>query len=450
MKFLSDKYREPNTRPGRPSIGMAVKLLTALGMVLGLSSCLTFGDKYESLPPGIWRGVLVLSQETDDFDEHTGGELPFNFEVIYDRPDSFYIVIHNGDERIIVDDIRTGVDRTTARDTIFINFPVYDTHITAQYEEDAIEGWWVVRNRPNYRVKFKAVHAKPYRFFEMDEPPAADLTGRWDCTFGLDKDMPTRSVGEFVQRGNKLTGTFMSLTGDDRFLEGTVSGDRVFLSVFDGTHAYLYEAKILPDGSLTGIYRSGNHYKTYWSATKADSLTLHDLGNPLQLTQTQSDAPISLSFPDPDGRFWDIHQPPLSGKPKIIQITGTWCPNCRDESLFLLDYLAEHPDPGFELMAIAFERHTDTLKALEAIRTYRDKMNIPYPITYGGTNQKSNASEMLPMLDKVVAFPTLLFLDRQNRVVATHTGFAGPATSEYVTFKRDFENLVAKITGHDE
>lgn len=55
----------------------------------------------------------------------------------------------------------------------------------------------------------------------------------------------------------------MTNTGDDRYLEGVVNGDRLHLSVFDGSHAYLYEAKIL-NGQLSGIYRSGKHYKTYW------------------------------------------------------------------------------------------------------------------------------------------------------------------------------------------
>ena len=99
--------------------------------------------------------------------------MPFNFEVIYDRPDSFHLVIHNGEERIVVNDIRMGVDRRTARDTLWIDFPLYDSHIQAQYEEDAIEGWWVAGNRKDYRIKFKALHSQPYRFFQNPDPPAS-------------------------------------------------------------------------------------------------------------------------------------------------------------------------------------------------------------------------------------------------------------------------------------
>ena len=414
-------------------------------LVLSSLSCIKLGEHYTGIPPGIWRGVLVLSDESEVFDEKTKGELPFNFEVIYVNPDSFYIVLHNGEERIVVNDISMGVNRRTARDTIRIDFPVYDSHIEAQCEEDAIEGWWVVHNRKDYRIKFKALHGQSYRFFQTLVPPAANLTGKWDCRFAIETESPSRAIGEFVQEGNHITGTFLSATGDDRFLEGVVNGDRLHLSVFDGSHAYLYEAKILPEGQLAGIYRSGNHYKTYWEGNRSDSLDAIELGDPLSLTQMKDDAPFTLSLPDTKGNIIDLSKGDYAGKPKIVQIMGTWCPNCRDETTFLLDYLKQHPDPGFELLGIAFERHTDTTKALAAIETYRQKLSIPYPIVYGGSNDKNKAAETLPMLNKVVAFPTLIFLDKDNQVVAIHTGFSGPATSGYDAFKEEFNQLVSKL-----
>lgn len=52
---------------------------------------------------------------------------------------------------------------------------------------------------------------------------------------------------------------------------------------------------------------------------------------------------------------------------------GTWCPNCKDETTYLLEYLQKHPDPGFEIVGVAFERHTEVPKALEALKTYKEK-----------------------------------------------------------------------------
>ena len=160
------------------------------------SSCIKLGEPFSGLPPGTWRGVLQVTDDTTGFDEKSGGQLPFNFEVIYDNPDSFHIVIHNAEERIEVRDIRLGTDRRTGRDTLWIDFPVYDSHIQAQYEEDWIEGFWVARNRKDYKIRFKATHGKTYRFFENPEPPAADLTGTWEAHFEIESENPSTSIGE--------------------------------------------------------------------------------------------------------------------------------------------------------------------------------------------------------------------------------------------------------------
>src|SRR5678810_966860 len=114
------------------------------------SACIKFGESYSGLPPGPWRGVLYLSDDTTGFDEHSHGELPFNIDIVYANPDSFYMVIHNGPEDIPVTDITMGTDRKTGRDTLWIDFPVYDSHFRAQYQEDWIEGWWIAGNRKDY------------------------------------------------------------------------------------------------------------------------------------------------------------------------------------------------------------------------------------------------------------------------------------------------------------
>lgn len=424
---------------------MHLRFAIAGVVLLALTSCLTLGTSFKGLPPGIWRGILILAEGDDAAEERAKAELPFNFEVIYDRPDSFHIEIRNGTERIIVRDIRMGVDRRTGRDTVWIDFPLYDAHIRAQYEEDALEGYWVVRNRKEYQIRFKALHGQAHRFLQLPEPPAADVSGHWLCQFGLDTGKPDTMIGDFQQEGNALHGTFLSPTGDFRYLEGTVSGDRMFLSVFDGSHAYLFEAKILADGKLSGIYRSGNHYKTYWEGERTTMHSSKDIANPYTLTRMRSDVPFTLTLPDTDGKLVSVHAPPYAGRPRILQVMGTWCPNCKDETEFLLNYLKVHPNPGFDVIGISFERHTDSVKAIQAIRTYKDKMGIPYPILIGGTHQKDKAGKVLSMLENVVAYPTLIFLRPDGHVDAIHTGFSGPATDDYAEFMKDFDHYVLRI-----
>jgi len=48
----------------------------------------------------------------------------------------------------------------------------------------------------------------------------------------------------------------------------------------------------------------------------------------------------------------------------------------------------------------------------------------------------------MPQITKIKSFPTLLFLDKTNRIRNVHTGFNGPATSEYEDFERQFKLIV--------
>lgn len=428
-----------------------------LVLSFSLQGCLVVDNPYSGLPPGPWRAVLKIDRNPVvpnprgeplpekiglQLEEIVAGELPFNFEVVYPNPDSFYLVLRNGEERIVLDDISIGRDIRTAKDTILINFPVFDSYIKGIFVENVIEGEWVVRNRENYRIPFVAYHGRNHRFTHLKKPPVMDVSGRWEVTFGLDEDeSPYPAIGDFHQDGNHLTGTFLTETGDYRYLEGTVQEDRLYLSVFDGSHAFLFGAKILPDSSLTGFFRSGIHYRTLWQATKNPDAQLR---HPDELTQLEEGFDtFDFKFENPRGESITPSDPSYTGKVKIIQLMGTWCPNCRDETLFLRDYLAEKKDEELAIIALAFERYPDKNRAMEAIRRYQRKMNLSYEVLLAAnSDDKTVASAQLPMLEEIVSFPTLIILDKNNRVRKIHTGFNGPATTEYADFTKEFDTFI--------
>ena len=66
-------------------------------------------------------------------------------------------------------------------------------------------------------------------------------------------------------------------------------------------------------------------------------------------------------------------------------------------------------------------------------------MGLNYDIAWVGNAGTAEVMKVFPQVIKASAFPTILFLDRQNKIVKTYTGFYGPATSEYQKFKKDFE-----------
>lgn len=438
-----------------------LRLLTLPVLALAITACVFVQERYPTLPPGPYRAVLeleyqpvvpnpkgipTLENQKLEFDEVTEGLLPFNMEVIYENDTTFRIDIINGDEVLTVlpRNIRAGWDQRAGRDTLRIDFPVYDTHISAYYEENVVEGVYVVHYRENYRIPFKAYFGKNHRFTNMRKEPAADLSGNWAVVFeGEKNEDPYPGIAEFTQKGNDIRGTFRTETGDYRFLEGTVQKDKLYLSVFDGAHAFLFEAKINADGTLNGTFRSGRHYITNWTAQKDENAVLR---SPDGLTTMREDTPLSFTFPTADGKQVSLDDAKYQGKPKLIKIMGTWCPNCREEADFLKEYLAGNDTKDLEVIALAFEQYgADDDRSREVIRKYEQEMNVPWPVLLAGSSDKEKAGAALPMLSKVISYPTLLFVDRENNVRRIYTGFNGAATSSWETFQQEFDASVKEL-----
>ncbi|MEL6922553.1 MAG: TlpA disulfide reductase family protein [Bacteroidota bacterium] len=422
------------------------------------SGCLVMEGRYRYLAPGPWRAVLQLdpSYVTPNekgqplpekvnlkFKEVTKGELPFVFEVIYDTEDQFHIEIINGEERIRVDDIQVGRAKGDTRDTFRINFPVFDSYIRGLYEEKVMEGEWVVLNRENYTIPFIARQGKNHRFTTLKKTPKIDLNGKWAAMFEIETDDPYPAIGDFVQEGNRLTGTFLTETGDYRYLEGTVQDNKMYLSVFDGAHAFLFEALINDDSTLTGTFRSGTHYQTVWEARRDPDFKLKSAYD-LTYLKPGFDK-LEFSFENTAGKTVSLSDESYKGKIKIVQLFGTWCPNCRDETNFLVDYLQKHPHPDLEVIALAFERHKDKSKAMKALRTYKEKFGMNYELLLAGPNDKEEAAKSLPMLNQIISYPTLIFVDKNDQVRKIHTGFSGPATDQYQDFIKEFETTLREL-----
>lgn len=414
-----------------------------------LAGCIVVDTTFTEVPPGPWRGVFYLDgrlnarvepdaiAEDYNLQDVNRGELPVNLEFSYRDDSTLLLTLINGEERIAVDDITFARELSTARDTITVRFPLNDTYLTGYHEGGIIEGYFVDETREGgaYSIPFAAFHGVGYRFTELRKEPVTDLTGRWATEFGIDDSTRTEAaIAEFEQDGNHLTATFLTPTGDYRYLEGTIQADRFYLSTFDGEHVYLFSGKVLPDSSLIGLFRSGRDYQSIWTARRdADaSLPLAD-----EATRVlEPGAPVSLSATLPDGGALRVAD--LPGQLKVLTIMGSWCPNCKDEALFLDSLRATLPPGAVSFAGLAFERFRDTTRALAAIERFGERLDLGFPIALAGFADKAEATARLGFLDEVRSFPTLVVLDTDDRVVYTHTGFAGPATSAYGDFTRAF------------
>lgn len=423
--------------------------------ILLVSACVTTDTAFTRVAPGAWRGVLELEKyripvnDKDTviilYDQFKPGELPFNFEVTYVDNERFYIEIINGQERIRLDSIQYGRDRTQARDTMNVWFPEYQSYIHAEIRGGVMQGEWVVTTKEDYRIPFYAHAGRGYRFTSLQEKPQRDLTGNWAAIFGVDGNLEDqeKAIGEFKQNGNHLEGTFRTETGDYRFLEGTVQGRKFYLSCFDGAHAYLFNGSIRND-TLLGEFRSGHRYQSLWTAWKDPNF---QLSNADSLVQIKKGANIQFSVSTPEGKKLEYPSAVFDNKIKVFTVMGTWCPNCHDEQIFLREFVKEHPDlaADMSIVAFAFERNKDSTQINQHLLNYKKKLGIPFEIAYAGKSDKASAASFFPALERVLAFPTLMVIDKKGQVKLVHTGFDGPATSKYADFKQEFTRLIQAL-----
>jgi peroxiredoxin len=398
-------------RPGRPVRGL---LSTCLLLATLLAGCEPPPPEIPALE-GRWRGELMTA----------GGPLPFGIEFGRDAQGGLAAWYLNGAERAPVTEVRLDGDQ------LLLAIPALASRIGATLDERGLTGQLELlgRGAETAVIPFSARPAD-YRFFPRPAPASLDVSGRWQTEF-IAFGQTIQAVGEFVQEGSRVTGTFLTPTGDYRFLEGEVRDRELYLSTFAGGHVFLFRAVEGPGGVLVGQFWSGLAEPQTWTAV-ADPLA--ELPDPTSLTRITGER-FPFSFPDPEGQQVSLADPRFAGQVVIITIAGSWCPNSHDEVAFMAPFVAANADRGLSAVGLMFEHHAEFERAAEALRIYREHQRIDFPLLVAGTSNRRQAAETLRamQLEGTVAFPTTIVLDRQHRVRRVHTGFRGPATGDYYT-----------------
>lgn len=381
-------------------------------------------QKSTELKSGIWRGVMAVQD---------GHQLPFNFEVSKSEA-GYRVQVYNAEEVLEIDEI------STKGDSIIMRMPVFDGYIAGTFSLDSMNGEFI-KDDLDRRVPFLAVSGDSDRF-KGNNPPGVEVGGIWETYFSKGSEDEYEAKGIFQQDGSRATGTFRTTTGDYRYLEGVVEGDSLKLSTFDGAHVFLFLARVT-DSTMQGVFYSGNHFQEPFEGRRNATYELPDEDSLTYLKEGYEK--VDFSFPDENGNLISPDDPEFRDKVVILQIMGTWCPNCLDETRFLVDYLKEKGQEDLKVISLAFEYARTEETAFRGIRRLKERLGVPYPILlaqYGSSN-KQTANEKLPMLNHILSYPTTVFIDKEGRVRKIHTGFNGPATGEkYTEFKTEFHDFV--------
>ena len=349
--------------------------------------------------------------------------------------------IVNGVERIPID-IKWGKDSTFTS-----SLPLFNTYFEGKKEKGIVTGEWVDPTRTgDYRIPFQIVNNK---IREFDTKVHAPVHAKYKIVFE-DDTVPAILDMAAVREEFVVYGTVLTETGDYRYLQGEpFENSRFYLSAFDGTHLF-YLAAQLVDNKIEGVFMSGKHYMAKFSGEananfelrKADELTW--MKNPKETLSLKlnSDAKTERSFGEKDWR----------GKVTLVQIMGTWCPNCTDESRFVKSMYEKYHAQGLEVVPVSFERGTDKQVAFTRINSQAKQMALPYPVYLGtGADSPQKAAAIVfAQLNHVMSFPTLILIGKDGKVKKVWTGFYGPGTGvHYTNHTKEIEDAVLRLLRKD-
>jgi len=405
-----------------------ILVLSGLSVLLSCNSQPKQEEVTTEPKSGIWRATIALNDSI---------KLPFNFKLQGSEEDGYTLAITNADETIIATDISV-----VGNDTLKIQMPVFANYLLLQKGEEKMTGYYVNPDAENYLLPLEAVYGVEERF-EADQPNCCDINKKWAVKFSPQTEKEDPAIGYFEQEGSKVKGTFMTETGDYRYLQGVLSGDKLQLSTFDGSHLYYFDATIENGQEMNGRYFSGRSHYEPWMAYRDDDFELSD---PDTLTYIKEGYEgLSFAFPNLNGDTISLNDDRFDGKALIIQIMGSWCPNCMDESRYLRGAYEKYHQQGLEVVGLTFERVKDRETATIRAKKMVKDLDIPYAVLLAGATREDRAADALPMLNHIMSFPTSVYLDRNHQVVKIHTGFSGPGTPVYDSFVRESDKTIKEM-----
>ena len=420
---------------------MKQQIITKLSALTAITfiSLTSFAAGKIFLKEGKWRGEFKLNEKI----------LPFNFEVNGNSPENATFTLVNGTRQ---DNFKVQV---IEGDSIFIKMNTYDAALVGKLEDDGRFIGVYKSLVPNFRganLPFVAEYGKNYRFTEnaaTAEQPIADLSGKWNVKIISKDPNNANSVALLKQTGSKLTGVLMTVVGDTRELEGNVVGNKFYLSNFTGPSPFLISGEIGEDKKTitSGEYNIGIYFSQKFEATKDEHIELPD---PYKLTFLKEGySKLNFTFPDLNGNPVSINDAKYRGKVTIVEIIGTWCPNCTDQTRFLAPWFHNNKQRGVEAIAIGFEQKDDLEYAKYTLGKLKDFYKIEYDLVFGGIADKKVATEKLEGLNRMAAFPTTIIIDRAGRVREIYTGYTGEITGEYYKdyvkkFNKVLDQLIAE------
>jgi thiol-disulfide isomerase/thioredoxin len=274
---------------------------------------------------------------------------------------------------------------------------------------------------------------------------AVSPAGKYQVYFTDESRDKSATAATLWMQNGSLYGTFIAPDGDYGLLIGDASGGKFQLNRFTGWQAMAITLQ-QNAGNWTGNY--------YFLNDKPRAFTLEartdlDVPAPAEKQTSIKDPHAAFTFEgiSPSGETIRSSDNRFKGKPLIVDIMGTWCHNCQDEAPVLQQVQAQHAKDGLVVVAISFEIMDDAEAGKKNLKLYQDRLGLTYTLLYCGSMDDANVNQRLhTQLNNFFAYPTTLFIGRDGKVKAIHTGFKGPGTGEeFQSQIRDLNEMAARL-----
>jgi thiol-disulfide isomerase/thioredoxin len=370
---------------------------------------------------GLWNATISVN----------GSEIPFKIEFSGDGT-SVKGWFFNGKQH----ENSTGGEFTNG--SLVLNFDSYASVLKATLKDGALDGEYVTRG------KALPVHAVRAAKQAASNEKAPDISGLWYL-----EDVNSSKKGEkawqFIveQQGGEVSGSILRIDGDTGALTGTFKDGRFILSHFSGARPALLVVTPQSDGTLK-LELSGQHHEGVITAVRPEQARAKGFAEPTDAGQhtgvKDSAQPFTFSFPDLNGNVVSNTDARFRNKVVLINITGSWCPNCHDEAPFLAALYEKYHAQGLEIVALSFEE-AEQLPNPTRLKAFIKEYGIHYTVLLGG--ETSSAKDKLTQARDWDSWPTTFFVGRDGLVKGVHAGFPGQASG--ALYERETHEFVAEV-----
>jgi thiol-disulfide isomerase/thioredoxin len=407
-------------------IPASAKLAAATALAIFVIPLLALGQSVE----GKWDATVTMNHVS----------VPFGIEIDGTGAD-VHSYFFNGDDRV-----NPSSSGTFQNGFLALTFDSYATRLEATLNDGVLSGTYGGDSGSAYAFQAKRHDPRPAATGDQHAP---DISGLWEIQV---KSPKGESAWHFVvnQAGARIDAAILRVDGDTGNLSGNYKDSKFFLSHFTGERPFSVEVTPRSDGSLqlqiASFHDTQNLVALRPAEARARNLAPPD--DPTEHTRVKDlSQPLRFSFPDVTGRVVSNTDDRFQGKVVLVNITGSWCPNCHDEAPFLEELYRKYHDLGLEIVALDFEP-AEQLKSLSRVRAFIKRYGIEY--TYLTAGEPSQLNEKIPQAENLNAWPTTFFVGRNGLVRSIHTGFTSQASGELDSRLKDSaRNEIGQLLSED-